>query len=134
MGVSSSACSAWPSPKLRGPFLFLRVTSPLRLLRSSLTHGSLQRNLSPLSAAGWPIRYPLIRCCARPPFALERLSRINNSEALRYWLPKPLPDGRTALVLTPLELLERLAALIPPLVSDEGACRIWWSSGVREVA
>ncbi len=29
-------------------------------------------------------------------------------------LPKPLPDGRTALYLTPLELLDRLAALIPP--------------------
>jgi len=56
----------------------------------------------------------LIRYCARPPFALERLSRINDAEALVYRLPKPLPDGRTELVLTPLELLERLAALIPP--------------------
>ena len=27
---------------------------------------------------------------------------------------KPLPDGRTELRLTPLELIERLAALIPP--------------------
>jgi hypothetical protein len=28
--------------------------------------------------------------------------------------PKPQPDGRTELRLTPLELIERLAALIPP--------------------
>jgi len=56
----------------------------------------------------------LVRYCARPPFALERLSRINDSEAVVYRLPEPLPDGCTELVLTPLELLERLAALIPP--------------------
>ncbi len=56
----------------------------------------------------------LIRYCARPPFALERLARIHDAEAVLYRLPKPLPDGRTELVLTPLELLERLAALIPP--------------------
>jgi hypothetical protein len=30
-------------------------------------------------------------------------------------LPRPLPDGRSALLLTPLELLQRLARLIPPL-------------------
>ena len=31
-----------------------------------------------------------------------------------YHLPKPGPDGRTDLALTPLELIDRLAALIPP--------------------
>ncbi|MCP3878559.1 MAG: IS91 family transposase, partial [Sulfitobacter sp.] len=33
---------------------------------------------------------------------------------LMYHLPKAQPDGRTELMLTPLELIDRLAALIPP--------------------
>ncbi len=55
----------------------------------------------------------LLRSCARPAFALERLTQVN-AERVVYRLPKPQPDGRTALSLTPLELLDRLAALIPP--------------------
>jgi hypothetical protein len=55
----------------------------------------------------------LLRYCARPPFALERLEQTSD-EQLVYRLDKPQPDGRTELRLTPLELLERLAALIPP--------------------
>jgi hypothetical protein len=55
------------------------------------------------------------RYCARPPFALERLESIRGrEEAFVYRLPKALPDGKTQLRLTPLELLDRLAALIPP--------------------
>ena len=63
----------------------------------------------------------LIRYCARPPFALERLhapagirSLASNDSRLVYRLPRPTPDGRTVLRLTPLELLERLSYLIPP--------------------
>lgn len=55
----------------------------------------------------------LLRYCARPAFALERLTQVD-PERVVYRLPKPQPDGRTALSLTPLELLDRLAALIPP--------------------
>jgi hypothetical protein len=55
----------------------------------------------------------LLRYCARPPFALERLEQTSD-EQLVYRFDKPQPDGRTQLRLTPLELLERLAALIPP--------------------
>ena len=47
----------------------------------------------------------LLRYCARPPFGGQRLL---------YRLPKPRRDGCTALTLTPLELIQRLAALIPP--------------------
>ncbi len=36
------------------------------------------------------------------------------ADRLVYHLPKPGPDGRTDLTLTPLELIDRLAALIPP--------------------
>ena len=77
----------------------------------------------------------LIRYCARPAFASERLewactiqgsgegegsescsaisTRVSEPR-VRYTLPKPRPDGSTELVLTPLELLDRLAELIPP--------------------
>ena len=55
----------------------------------------------------------LLRSCARPAFALERLTQVD-AERVVYRLPKPQPDDRTALSLTPLELLDRLAALIPP--------------------
>jgi hypothetical protein len=53
----------------------------------------------------------LLHCCARPPFALERLEQLRDDQFI-YRLPQP--DGRTELRLTPLQLLERLAALIPP--------------------
>ena len=55
----------------------------------------------------------LLRYCARPPFALERLEQLAHDQ-LVYRFPRPQPDGRTELRLTPLELIERLAALIPP--------------------
>jgi len=55
----------------------------------------------------------LLRYCARPPFALERLERLDG-ERILYRSPKPQRDGTTALTLTPLELIDQLAALIPP--------------------
>jgi hypothetical protein len=63
----------------------------------------------------------LLRYCARPPFALHRLrpasSRVPLSSPdarLVYELPRPARDGRTRIRLSPLELLDRLARLIPP--------------------
>jgi hypothetical protein len=50
----------------------------------------------------------LLRYCARPPFALERLEAID-AQRLIYHLSRPQPDGRTDLMLTPLELIDRLA-------------------------
>ena len=55
----------------------------------------------------------LIRYCARPSLALERLE-WDGDEALVYHLAKPARDGRSQLRLTPLELLDALTALIPP--------------------
>lgn len=55
----------------------------------------------------------LLRYCARPPFALERLELLD-AERVVYRLPKPQRDGTTAPSLTPLELIDHLAALIPP--------------------
>lgn len=45
----------------------------------------------------------LFRYCARPIFAGERLAWVEPDERLIYHLPKPRPDGRTELILTPLE-------------------------------
>ncbi len=54
----------------------------------------------------------LLRYCARPPFALEHLHQ-SDAEHLVYHCPKPRPDGPRDLVLTPLELIDRIAALVP---------------------
>jgi hypothetical protein len=51
-----------------------------------------------------------LRDCARPPFALELLY----AESVIYSLPKSQRDATMALTLTPLELIDHLATLIPP--------------------
>jgi len=56
----------------------------------------------------------LLRYCARPVFASERLAWVEPDQRLVYHLPKPGPDGKAALTLTSLEFLDRLAALVPP--------------------
>jgi len=56
----------------------------------------------------------LLRYCARPAFASERLCWNTSDPQVRYTLPKPLLSGQTTLALAPLALLDRLAALIPP--------------------
>jgi hypothetical protein len=73
-------------------------------------------------------RERLLRPCARPPFALERL-RIKPAAPLSragsrsvgagvqhvlYQPSRPTPQGRTLLVLSPIEFLAALARLIPP--------------------
>jgi Putative transposase len=55
----------------------------------------------------------LLRYCARPPFAAERLQELDEHRLI-YTLPKPTPDGRTQLILSPLELIGRIATLVPP--------------------
>ena len=46
---------------------------------------------------------------------------------LRSRRSKPLPDGRTELRLTPLELIERLATLIPPGTHPTAITACWHS-------
>ena len=55
-----------------------------------------------------PLRY-----CARPPFALDRLRELD-PEHLLYESTKQGPGGTDPLILAPLQLLDRLAALVPP--------------------
>ncbi|MGH8829983.1 MAG: transposase, partial [Polaromonas sp.] len=55
----------------------------------------------------------LLRYCARPPLAMDRLRQ--RGAQLVYHCPKPQSGGkREDLVLTPLELIDRIAALVPP--------------------
>jgi len=51
----------------------------------------------------------LLRYCAGPAFVLERLEQLDAHRLLYR-----LPDDRTPLLLSPLELIQRLAALVPP--------------------
>jgi hypothetical protein len=54
----------------------------------------------------------LARYIARPAVALERL-HLNQRGQVIYNLKKPYDDGTTHIVMTQLELLERLAAIVP---------------------
>jgi hypothetical protein len=55
----------------------------------------------------------LCRYVARPPVATERLSRLEDGRLL-YRLKHRWRDGTTHVIFEPGELLERLAALVPP--------------------
>ena len=55
----------------------------------------------------------LCRYGARGAISLSRLSRREDGR-LAYRMKRQAPDGSTHLVLTPLELTRRLAALVPP--------------------
>jgi hypothetical protein len=76
-------------------------------------------------AGGWSVDAPvtiadwdrhglerLVRYCARPPLAQERLGRLND-EQLVYSLPKPTVDGRTELILTHIGEPVTPAAVLP---------------------
>lgn len=55
----------------------------------------------------------LCRYVSRPPVASERLA-LTASGQVRYTLKTPYRDGTTHIVLEPLDLMARLAALVPP--------------------
>ena len=55
----------------------------------------------------------LIRYATGPPLAAGRL-QITDDEQLTFRLKTPWSDGTTHLLLSPLELIEKLAALVPP--------------------
>jgi hypothetical protein len=55
----------------------------------------------------------LCRYLLRPPLAVERLTESTGGQLL-YQFKRPWRDGSTALLMNPLELLERLAVLVPP--------------------
>jgi hypothetical protein len=55
----------------------------------------------------------LVRYTARPAVSEERLSQATNGD-IHYRLKTPWTDGTTGVVFSPLEFLEKLAALVPP--------------------
>jgi len=55
----------------------------------------------------------LLRYCGRPNFKASNVTYDPGKERVVYRLPKPHVDGRTELVLTPMEFLRRVAELIP---------------------
>ena len=55
----------------------------------------------------------LARYAGRPPLATERLSLLRDGRLL-YRLKRRWRDGTTHVIYEPLELIERLAALVPP--------------------
>ena len=54
----------------------------------------------------------LVRCAARPPLASERLSQLRDGR-LSYRLKSPWKNGTTHVIFEPIELLEKLAVLVP---------------------
>lgn len=78
----------------------------------------------------------LLRYCARPPFAMERL-RQQGADPV-YHCPKPQAGGKRAdLVLTPLELIDRIAALVQPPRTHRSqvgsGTRGWTSPGAQPI-
>jgi hypothetical protein len=77
----------------------------------------------------------LVRYLVRPPLALDRLTESTGGQLL-YQFRRPWSDGSTALLVEPLEWLERLAALVPPprrpLLAYHGvlAPRARWRSAI----
>jgi len=55
----------------------------------------------------------LVRYTARPAVSEERLSQATNGD-IHYKLKNPWTDGTSHVVFSPLEFLEKLAALVPP--------------------
>jgi Putative transposase len=65
-------------------------------------------------------RERLLRYCARPPFALAHRHE-HDAGHLVYLCPKPRPGGPSALVLTSLELIGKIAALLRYFLHDDAA-------------
>ncbi len=64
---------------------------------------------------GAPRMQRLLRYCARPLFASERLTWVKPGQRLVFPFPNPGPTRWTdVLYLTPFEWLDRLAMLMPP--------------------
>jgi hypothetical protein len=54
----------------------------------------------------------LCRYVSRPPLAAGRLTALSEDELL-FQLKTPWSDGKTSLIFSPLELIEKISALVP---------------------
>ncbi|MBL9020565.1 MAG: transposase [Myxococcales bacterium] len=94
----------------------LRVVDPEKARIAERVGESLGVNVHAEVAVPARDRARLERLCryvCRPPIAQERLVEVAGGK-LRYLLKRPWSDGTVALVLEPLDLCARIAALIPP--------------------
>jgi hypothetical protein len=55
----------------------------------------------------------LVSYMARPPLAMDRLTLKEDGD-LVYQLKRKFSDGTTAILLSPMELIEKLCAMVPP--------------------
>jgi len=55
----------------------------------------------------------LCKYVPRPPLAVGRLTQVSD-ELLSFQLKTPWSDGTCAILLSPLELVEKISALVPP--------------------
>ena len=95
----------------------VQATVRRRLLRVVEQHGLLEADEAQIMAArehggGFSVDAG-VRIGADDRAGLERLREID-PEHLMYESTKPGPGGSVSLLLTPMQLLDRLAALIPP--------------------
>jgi hypothetical protein len=56
----------------------------------------------------------LVRYVARPPLATTRLTLCDDGKSVRYAMKRPWSDGTTEVLLSGVELIEKLAAAVPP--------------------
>jgi hypothetical protein len=66
-----------------------------------------------VSASDREGRERLLRYCGRPPLSLERLN-VTDDGMIAYRLRRPFGRGQTHRVMTPMQFMARLVALIPP--------------------
>jgi hypothetical protein len=103
-GPASAPRATWEHPEKRASSRGPRCVS----IDGFSLHA--QTTVSALDRAGLE---RLCRYGLRSSFALSRLS-LRDDGRLSYRLKRPWSDGRTELVLEPLEFLRRLAHMIPP--------------------
>jgi hypothetical protein len=97
--IGSDFGSEGERPELKGP-------------RCASVHGfSLHANTA-VPAHRWDQLERLMRYTARGALSLERLEQNANGDLI-YRFNRPWSDGTTGIKLSPLELLEKLAALVP---------------------
>jgi hypothetical protein len=56
----------------------------------------------------------LVRYVARPPIAVDRLVSSDDGKSVRYLMKNPWSDGTQEILLSGIELIEKLAAAVPP--------------------
>jgi hypothetical protein len=96
------------------------------------SHGFNLQGATRVAANDKPGRERLCRYILRPPLANDRLSILDDGK-VRLELKRPWSDGTTAVEMSPLALIARLGALVPPprrhtvlycgVLSSHASCR-----------